>query len=120
MDVSIGAQIRSIRKAVGVGPSELAEVIGISPQQLQKYEDGSNRITANRLYAVASFLKVPMSRFFRPVDESGVEDATMDSAGFFESAAGIRLSREFQSLSQGHQDAVMKLIRALKDSESAN
>lgn len=120
MDVSIGAHIRSIRKAVGVGPTELADFIGVSPQQLQKYEDGTNRITATRLYAAAGLLKVPIHLFFRPVSEEAEGDTATDSSAFLESPMGVRLSREFQSLNRAHQEAVLKLIRALKDAESAS
>jgi len=61
-DKSIGARIRAYRKAFGLSQKALADQIGVRFQQVQKYENGSNRIAASRLEGIARALGVPVSR----------------------------------------------------------
>ena len=67
-DVQIGSRIRAAREAAKVSQTELGNALGVSFQQLQKYESGSNRIGAARLEEVAIFLGVPVASFY---DEPG-------------------------------------------------
>ena len=64
IDVHVGAQLRRARLLAGLSQGQVASAAGISFQQLQKYERGVNRISASRLYEVASILRVPVSYFF--------------------------------------------------------
>ena len=63
-DIEIGRLIRAQRLLRGFSQTELANVIGVTFQQLQKYEKGVNRVGAGRLYRIADKLKVPVSFFF--------------------------------------------------------
>ena len=63
-DVYIGSQIRAARLERGVSQTELGVVVGISFQQVQKYEKGSNRISAGALFELAEFLDKPLQWFF--------------------------------------------------------
>ena len=63
-DVYIGSQIRAARLERGISQTELGVVIGISFQQVQKYENGSNRISAGALFELAEFLDKPLQSFF--------------------------------------------------------
>ena len=63
-DRYIGGLIRKHREAKGSSQMTLAAGIGVTYQQLQKYENGLNRITASRLYEIAKDLKVPVALFF--------------------------------------------------------
>jgi len=64
IDVEVGQRIRIQRLAAGLSQSELAERIGVTFQQVQKYEKGMNRVGAGRLTKIARMLNVPVSSFF--------------------------------------------------------
>lgn len=63
-DEIVGERIREARTAAGMTQVGLAEQIGVSYQQLQKYENGSNRLTVGRLHIIATVLQVPIQDFF--------------------------------------------------------
>ena len=64
VDEHVGARLRSLRKAAKLSQTELATSLGITFQQVQKYERGANRISASKLYDAAQLLHVPISSFF--------------------------------------------------------
>jgi transcriptional regulator with XRE-family HTH domain len=64
IDVEVGQRIRIQRLAAGLSQSELAERIGVTFQQVQKYEKGMNRVGAGRLTKIARVLNVPVGSFF--------------------------------------------------------
>jgi transcriptional regulator with XRE-family HTH domain len=64
IDIHVGRRIRMRRKLLGLSQSELADGLGLTFQQVQKYERGVNRLSASRLYQVARFLKTPISYYF--------------------------------------------------------
>jgi len=63
-NIILGKKIREIRKARSISLNKLAEHMNVSYQQLQKYETGTNRISAEKLFEVASFLGVEADSFF--------------------------------------------------------
>ncbi len=63
VEAAIGAKIRNRRRALGITQMELAAELGISYQQLQKYERGTNRVAASRLYLIAKILRVEVQYF---------------------------------------------------------
>jgi len=69
IDVHVGERIRLRRTVLRLTQQDLAQRIGISFQQLQKYERGSNRVSASRLFDIATQLNVPISFFFDDMDE---------------------------------------------------
>jgi transcriptional regulator with XRE-family HTH domain len=64
IDIEVGQRIRIQRLAAGLSQSELAARIGVTFQQVQKYEKGANRVGAGRLTRIARVLNVPVSSFF--------------------------------------------------------
>ena len=68
VDLHVGGKIRDRRKELRFSQADLGKEIGVSFQQLQKYEHGTNRVGASRLAAIARALGVPVGYFF-PVDE---------------------------------------------------
>ncbi len=64
VDESVGAQVRQLRRQRGMTQTELGSVLGLTFQQIQKYERGTNRISASKLAMLAGALKVPVSAFF--------------------------------------------------------
>src|SRR5580700_2726186 len=68
IDVCVGARVRLRRNMLGLSQEKLGEAIGLTFQQVQKYERGANRIGASRLYELSRVLDVPVSFFFDDVD----------------------------------------------------
>lgn len=64
IDAKIGAIIRKLREEAGMSQIALSEKIGVSFQQLQKYEKGTNRVAASRLLYIAQALKLPITAFY--------------------------------------------------------
>ena len=64
VDVHVGARLRQRRKLLGMNQTKLGSSIGLTFQQVQKYEKGTNRISASRLYALSGTLDVPIEYFF--------------------------------------------------------
>src|SRR5690348_7001967 len=68
IDVRVGARLRLRRNMLGLSQGKLGEAIGLTLQQVQKYERGVNRIGASRLYELSQVLDVPVSFFFDDTD----------------------------------------------------
>ena len=64
IDIHVGSRIRLRRTMLGMSQEKLGESLGITFQQIQKYEKGTNRVGASRLQNIASILNVPVSFFF--------------------------------------------------------
>ena len=69
VDVHVGRRVRIRRVLCGLSQTALAEQLGLTFQQLQKYESGANRISASRLWQIAQILDVPISWFFMGIDD---------------------------------------------------
>jgi len=74
-DVHIGRRLRERRVALGLSQAELAEKLGISFQQVQKYESGANRISGSRLWDISNVLDSHVGYFFDGLDGVVPEDA---------------------------------------------
>lgn len=83
VDAYVGARIGLRRSALGLSQSALAQQLGISFQQVQKYETGQNRISASRLHRAATVLGTSVESFFPPVEAAG--------GGIDDGWAGLRL-----------------------------
>lgn len=75
IDEHVGRRVRLRRKLVGVSQDNLAAGLGLTFQQVQKYERGFNRISASKLLAIAVTLKVPVAYFFEGLDGAEGPDA---------------------------------------------
>ena len=64
VDLFVGGKIKTARTMQGMSQSELADKIGVSYQQVQKYERGTNRAAPSRLYDIARALSLPIAHFF--------------------------------------------------------
>lgn len=79
LDAQVGARIAARRVALGLSQTALGERVGVSCQQIQKYEGGQNRISASRLHRLALTLGLPVEAFFpdRPQGDDNPELAVM-------------------------------------------
>jgi transcriptional regulator with XRE-family HTH domain len=89
IDGHVGARLRLRRTLLGISQEQLAESLGLTFQQVQKYERGTNRVSASRLFQLANILDVPITWFF---DEMGAETA----------AAGVRTGKSFAEEPAGY------------------
>ena len=111
VDQGVGKRVKEARVACGMSQAELAEALGITFQQIQKYEKGSNRIAASRLMLLARVLDKPIEWFV----------ADMRSAEAPEAAESQSVSRERMTLlnlfsriqNPAHRRAVISLARTL-------
>lgn len=122
IDIHVGSRIRLRRNMLTMSQEKLGENLGITFQQIQKYEKGTNRVGASRLQAISSILSVPVSFFFE--DAPGMETgrgkglAEDNSAAyvvdFLNSAEGIQLSRSFVRIADAKvRRKVIDLVKAL-------
>ena len=74
VDVHVGLRVRELRKSCRLSQPALAQAIGVSFQQVQKYEMGANRISASMLYAIARTLKVALAVFFEGLPDPTAGD----------------------------------------------
>ena len=70
VDVHVGARVRTRRLLIGMNQETLARALGLTFQQIQKYEGGANRISASRLSQIAEVLDVPIAYFFTGLESS--------------------------------------------------
>lgn len=124
IDIHVGSRIRLRRNMLGMSQERLGESLGITFQQIQKYEKGTNRVGASRLQAIASILGVPVAFFFE--DAPGRENETPsglaeESSGafvvdFLNSAEGLQLNRAFARIGdQRVRRKIIDLVKALGD-----
>lgn len=71
VDKSVGLRIRLLRKSKKVSQAKLAEALGLTFQQIQKYERGANRVSASKLHEIANMLDVDVAYFFSDVSREG-------------------------------------------------
>jgi len=123
VDLHVGARIRLRRRMQGVSQERLAEALGLTFQQVQKYERGANRVSASKLYEIAATLRTPVSYFFdglddpasgRAVGEAGGDEQTVHA--FLMTSEGLDLARGFARIPRGRvRRRILELVRALAD-----
>ena len=125
IDVHVGTQIRMRRKSLGMSQSALAGRLGITFQQVQKYEKGANRVGASRLQAIASILGVDVSSLFANATPDG--DSANPALGtinamqsFVASNEGFSLNQAFSRIkSSTVRRSIVALVTSLAASETA-
>jgi transcriptional regulator with XRE-family HTH domain len=125
-DKHVGNRIRMRRMMLGLSQTALADTLGITFQQVQKYEKGVNRVGASRLLAISQTLGVSVSFLFEgapDVDTYGVlSDATPspDFAGFLATAEGLALARAFSRIANpAVRQHIVHLVEVLAFQPSA-
>lgn len=118
-DVAVGERIRRFRKDAHLSQTALADQIGVTFQQLQKYEKGTNRVGTGRLLHIAHALDVPITAFFdglaRPTDKQG-RTLTARLAELARVPAAPKLLAAFSKISDDVLEAdIINLARALRD-----
>lgn len=105
VDVHVGSRVRMRRILIGMSQEKLGDALGLTFQQVQKYEKGTNRIGASRLQHIANILGVPVEYFFdgKPMDETtpmldmaeGSPDEATYVVDFLATSEGVQLNKAF-------------------------
>lgn len=117
IDVTVGTRIRARRKLLGMSQEALAKALGVSFQQVQKYEKGTNRVSASTLYAVAKVLGVTSMDFFYETYAEALapEDAAPKISDAFLAGGGVDLAKAYVELSPKLRSVVVRMARDLAD-----
>ena len=113
-DLVVGANIRRLRNAQRLTLQDLASRLGMSHQQLQKYETGSNRVSAGVLYHVAHALSVPVDALFEGVDDGSPPDLEAKALLLARNKCHAIVNR---ASSVPVLDSMAKVLRALRDKD---
>jgi transcriptional regulator with XRE-family HTH domain len=113
-DAEIGQRIRARRLLCRLSQTELADAIGVTFQQVQKYEQGANRIGAGRLARIAEVLAVPVAFFFDGADGPKPSAGRVNEAlGLVRTAGAMRLAQAFAGMpadARGHFLALVEIV----------
>ena len=98
-DMEVGRRIRAQRLVRGLSQTDLGKSLGITFQQVQKYEKGANRVGAGRLTRIAEVLNVPVSFFFSNLELGpGPGRDASEALGFLETAGAVRLVKAYADI----------------------
>ncbi len=126
MDVHVGGRVRLRRMVLGMSQDALGKALGLTFQQVQKYEKGSNRIGAGRLKQLSELLEVPVQFFYDDYDsviggrgfaENGATDPFME---LLHSQEGVQLCRYYSEIEDPKvRKRVLELVRSISETETA-
>ena len=129
IDRHVGARVRMRRMLIGMSQEKLGEALGLTFQQIQKYEKGANRISASRLKQISEALNIPLAYFFKgaPVSDGAVraglaemDDSEENHVGdFMLTAEGLSLNRAFMRIPDPKiRRKIVDLVMALADGDA--
>src|ERR1044072_3677753 len=111
IDRKLGQRVRTRRLEIGMSQERLAELLGVTFQQVQKYEKGLNRIAASRLFDIAAALDMDVCAFF---DGLGVTPKSQDRAkAILTTRDGAKLASLYAGFSPNMRRKVLELVEAL-------
>ena len=130
IDVHVGSRVRLRRMLLSMSQEKLGEQMGLTFQQIQKYEKGTNRIGASRLYHISQILDVPVQFFFDDAPLSAGQEEGISGLGepkmenflyeFISTRDGLELIRAFVSITDPKvRKRVVDLVRTLSNEEEA-
>ncbi|WP_374470917.1 helix-turn-helix domain-containing protein [Phenylobacterium sp.] len=118
VDRHVGLRIRMRRKELGMSQDRLADALGITFQQIQKYERGANRVSASKLWETAHALQAPINYFFEGLPENGESPSTAGAHDFLLTPEGLELAAAFPRIADPRvRRKVVELVRSVVDSD---
>jgi transcriptional regulator with XRE-family HTH domain len=129
VDAHVGSRVRLRRMLIGMSQEKLGELLGLTFQQVQKYEKGANRIGASRLYDISQILNVAVQYFFEDLPKTPGErvnggalreaDPAPFVMDFVSSAEGLQLIRAYVKVSdQKVRKRILELVKSLGGEEA--
>ncbi|MCX7281268.1 MAG: helix-turn-helix transcriptional regulator [Alphaproteobacteria bacterium] len=119
IDIQVGNRVRIRRMLIGMSQEKLGDMLGLTFQQVQKYEKGVNRIAAGRLFEVARILNVPVDFFYEGVSAAGgVESGGAPVMEFVSSGEGLQLALAFMKIKDIKvRKRMLDLVKSLAEEE---
>lgn len=127
IDIHVGSRVKLRRTMLGLSQEKLGDSLGVTFQQVQKYEKGTNRIGASRLQKISDILKTPISFFFEnapgpdqptPVQGFGEDEQQDYVVDFLASTEGLHLNRAFVKIKDPVvRKKIVELVRSLAEEE---
>ena len=126
VDLHVGSRIRLRRKILGVSQERLADALGLTFQQVQKYERGANRVSASKLYDIAATLQTQISYFFEGLaDPAAVQEGEVAPGAeqfvqdFLMTPEGLELAGLFPKITRARvRRRVLDLVRSMAEDEA--
>lgn len=124
VDQHVGERVRMRRKLLGMAQDQLAEALGLTFQQVQKYERGENRVSASKLHHIAGLLQVDVGYFFAglpdPLEERDPDDvgaqADRTVHAFLQTPEGLQLAELFPRIGPGRvRRQLVDLVRVMAE-----
>lgn len=121
IDEYVGGRLRQRRTLLGFSQEKLAEAVGITFQQIQKYENGANRVSAGRLYEFSKVLQVPVSFFFDSMEDNQATGMAESKQEGFESQEDLIQKKEtidlirtyYQIKNEDQRKDLLKMIKTM-------
>ena len=124
IDIQVGNRVRIRRMLIGMSQERLGDLLGLTFQQVQKYEKGVNRIGAGRLFEMARILNVPVDFFYEGVNAHTGQPGAADGESapvmeFVSSGEGLQLSLAFMKIKDAKvRKRVLDLVKSLAEEEA--
>lgn len=115
VDISVGQRVAARRLELGYNQSDLGRALGLTFQQVQKYEKGTNRISASKLWAISQFLKVEVAHFF-----GGLSSGDPHPAEEIPTRLSLEISKAVNGLASADQKLVLDVARRLSAAEPSS
>lgn len=109
VDTHVGKRLKLRRQVLNVSQHDLADAVGVTFQQIQKYESGHNRVSASRLYQIAVALKVGPAFFFEDLGTAPIDEASDP----MRSTRAIEVVRLFNKMAEDAQGPFIALLKAV-------
>lgn len=117
VDIYVGTRLRLRRTLLGFSQERLADSLGVTFQQVQKYENGTNRMSASRLFTVCKVLGVPVSYFFEGYEDKGVglvAESREDVGNYLKSKEALDLLRAYYAIEDvSVRKKVLDMVKSL-------
>ena len=110
VDIHVGARVRERRVSLGMSQTKLGECLGLTFQQIQKYERGTNRLSASKLWTLSNLFKVPIEWFF-----DGLGKAGKGQEDVMTKQEARQLARYYSACPASTRNHLRALIRATAD-----
>ena len=115
VDVHVGKKIRQRRWMLGMSQQQLADLVGVNFQQIQKYEKATNRISASRMWDVATALDVPVEFFFAGMEGAEEPAEPFGEDVYFEKKEAMKLVRAYYQIPAEQRLRLLDLAQVLGD-----
>jgi transcriptional regulator with XRE-family HTH domain len=125
VDRRLGQRVRTRRLEIGMSQERLAELLGVTFQQVQKYEKGVNRMAASRLFAISSALDMPIARFFEGIGQGRAAGVAEKGEDFLHEALATPEGAQLMSMFAAIKSAkvrrrVLDLVKAITEENESS